>query len=114
MKKKLFEIKSDCLDIVKRIKAIDKDYFVVYDASKDNFQLHHRKQKMTYCLTFPFDRLDERAVFYTLKTRVQNCEDLIKYLDFYNSQKEEANYKKILNNFKEAVHDSFIDNKNSL
>ena len=66
--RKSFEIESDCLEIVRRIKDIDDDYFIKFAPDTKRFELHHRGQKNTYCLTFPFDELDERAVSYVLKT----------------------------------------------
>ncbi len=100
--KKSFEIESDCLDIVRRIKAIDADYFVMFDTSSKRFQLHSRAQgASTYCLTFPYDTLDERAVCQVLKTRVQNSEQLFKELEEENAKNQRAATKKILNDFLE-------------
>ncbi len=104
--KKSFEIDSDCLDIVKRIKAIDEDYFVVYDLDAKKLQLHHRRQQNTYCLTFPFDRLDERAYFHVLKTRVQNSDELFAKMEAENLALQRAKEKEILNDFKEKIYDS--------
>lgn len=104
--KKSFEIESDCLDIVKRIKAVDKDYFVVFDVVKQKFQLHCRSQgKNTYCLTFPFDSLDERAYLHVLKTRVQNSDEIFKIMDAENTRLQEKNVKKVLDDFKEKLYD---------
>ena len=104
---KSFEIESDCLDIVKRIKQIDKDYFVKYDPTKKEFQLHHRTQGFsTYCLTFPFECLDERAITYTLKTRVQNSDEIFEAMDRENRSLEKARVKEVLNDFKEKLYDS--------
>ncbi len=98
--KKSFEITSDCLDIVKRIKEIDEDYFVVFDLSENKFQLHNHSQwKNTYCLTFPFDALDERAYFLTLKTRVQNSDKLFAEMEEENKKLEKAKIKEVLNDF---------------
>ena len=107
MKKKLFEIESDCLDIVKRLRAIDKDYFVLFDLDSHKFELHnHAQGKGTYCLTFPFDALDERAVNFALKTRVQNSDALFEELEAENKALEKAKMKKILNDFEEKLYDS--------
>ncbi len=107
MKRKLFEIESDCLDIVKRIRAIDKDYFVMFNLDSKKFELHnHAQGKGTFCLTFPFDVLDERAVTFTLKTRVQNSDALFEELEAENRALEKAKAKEILNNFEEKLYDS--------
>jgi hypothetical protein len=104
--KKSFEIESDCLDIIKRIKSIDKDYFVKYNQD-GKFELHHRGQgRNTYCLTFPFDELDERAYLHTLKTRVQNSDEIFKEMERENLKLMEKQTKKILNDAKEKFYDS--------
>ncbi|MBP3431683.1 MAG: hypothetical protein J6K39_02385 [Clostridia bacterium] len=103
---KSFEIESDCLDIVKRIKSIDEDYFVVFEPVSQKFQLHARSQgRNSYCLTFPFDTLDERSYFHVLKTRVQNSDELLKMMEEKNSAIEKAKMQEILNDFKEKLYD---------
>jgi len=104
---KSFEVKSDCLDIVNRIKAIDENYFIVFDLNLNKFQLHNFSQgKNTYCLTFPFEVLDERAIGHVLKTRVQNFDEMIKVMDAENEKLNKAKVKQILNDFKENFYDS--------
>lgn len=103
---KPFEIKSDCLDIVKRLRAIDRDYFVVRNPAKESFELHNRSQKNSYCLTFPFDTLDERAINLTLKTRVQNADEIFQKIDKDNQKLKEKAVASVLNDFKERMYDS--------
>ena len=109
--KKLIEIKSDCLDIVERIKSIDKDYYVVFNLSNNTYELHDRSQKWTYTLTFPYDCLDERAYLYVLKTRVQNSDKIFEEIEENNKQREKAVKKEILNDFEEKLYDSKRDFK---
>ena len=102
--KKSFEIKSDCLDIVKRIKTIDKDYFVMFDLGSQKFQLHNRAQKHSYCLTFPFKTLDERAINMVLQTRVENADEFFKEMEAENKRLQEKKAKEVLNDFKEKIY----------
>ena len=105
--KKSFEVESDCLEIVRRIKAIDEDYFVVYDIEKHTFELHNRSQiGGTYCLTFPFDTLDERSVDFVLKTRVQNSDKLFEEMERENREFEKRQMKAVLSDFEEKIYDS--------
>ena len=104
--KNSFEIDSDCLEIVRRIKSIDEDYFVMFNTQKKTFQLHHRAQRgSTYCLTFPFDTLDERAYFFVLKTRVQNSDKIFAEMEKQNAQLEKAVSKQVLNEFLESIEE---------
>ncbi len=105
--RKLFEIESDCLGIIERLKSIDKSYFVVRNLDKNTFELHsHDQPKKTYCLTIPYDTLDERTVTLALKTRVQNSDEIFRMIDEENSRREVAAAKEVLNNFKEKLYDS--------
>lgn len=105
--KKSFKIESDCLDIVQRIKAIDENYFVMYNLNTQKYELHNSEQKQrTYCLTFPFDTLDERAYLHVLKTRVQNADKIFKELDRQNKLLEQKQINQVLNDFKERFYDS--------
>ena len=104
--KKSFEIESDCFDIVKRIKEIDKDSFVVRNLERNVFELHSLGQgQSSYCLTLP-DVLDERALDLVLKTRVQNFDELIAEMERENAQLEKRQAKEVFDDFKEQLYDS--------
>ena len=101
---KSFEIYSDCQDIVKRLKEIDKDYFVVYNITRKTFELHNRAQEEgTFCLTLPFDCLDARAVEHARKTRVENEEKIIEEIDRENKRLEKKLINEEINRLKEAL-----------
>lgn len=104
--RKLLEIKSDCLCIVERLKEIDPTYFVVLNLDSQKFELHSHAQKNTYCLTFPFDTLDERALTMTLQTRVQNSDQLFEQMEKENQRQREKNFKEILSGFKEKIYET--------
>ena len=91
------EIKSDCLDISQRIKSIDDGYFILFDTKRQKFEVHSFNQLFTtYCFTSPFNFLDERLLCYTLKTRKENKDYLIKEMDKENEKfiKNEKNKQK--------------------
>jgi hypothetical protein len=81
------EIKKDLFNIVKRLKNIDKDYFVLYNTKKSTFELHaHGQAPTSYCLTFKHLVLDERALTHALKTRRQNQEKLFEEMEIENQR----------------------------
>lgn len=105
--RKLLKVDSDCLGIVERIKAVDADYFVVYNLDNNKFELHNSGQgRNSYCLTFPYDALDERAYLYVLKTRVQNSDELFERMEAKNAKLQKEQIKQIFNDFKEKLYDS--------
>lgn len=81
------QLESDVYFITARLKEIDSSYFVVYDTINKKFELHNREQLFTtYCLTFPYETLDERAVLYAQKSRSENKEKLLREMDEQNEK----------------------------
>lgn len=94
------EIKNDLFDITNRLKQIDKDYFVLYNTNKKVFELHVKNQAFnSYSLTFPFSSLDERALTFALKTRVENKEKLIKEMEEENKRLEKQEEQRLLRSY---------------
>lgn len=97
------EIKNDLFDIANRLKQIDKDYFVLFNTSKKVFELHAKGQPYSsYCLTFPYTELDERAVSLALKTRAENKDKLIKEMEEENQKHIKAQQQKLLRSYYES------------
>ena len=56
-------IRFDVFDIVKRIKYIDRNYYIIINTSSNKFEIHNSAQRgSSYCLTLPYDKLDERTL----------------------------------------------------
>lgn len=103
MKNMIF-IEHDNYFICERLKEIDESYYVVYDDKNNKYQLHSKEQKgNSYCLTFPFDELDERAIFYARKTRVENQAKIIEEIDKENKRLEKHLIQEEINRLKEAL-----------
>lgn len=79
------EIESDVYNISKRIKDIDRDYVVVYDTSKNKFEIHNESQiGGSYCLTLPFENLDERTLKYVRQTSSANIDEILEKIEKNN------------------------------
>ena len=97
-------IEHDNYFICERLKELDRDYYVMFDIENNKYQLHCKGQfGNTYCLTFPFDDLDERAIFYTKKTSIENQEKIIEEIDKENKRLEKHLIKEEINKIKEAL-----------
>ena len=104
--KRSFEIYSDCQDIIKRLREIDKDYFVLYNLDRHCFELHNRAQiNDTFCLSLPFEYLDERVIDLTLKTLSVKRDELIKELDAENERLVKAKTRTILNDVEARLYE---------
>ncbi len=87
------KILCDVYNISKRIKDIDKNYYVVYNTSKQKFEIHNSKQYGTsYCLTVPFNQLDKRTLKYVLKTQSANIDEILDQIENDNKKRENANF----------------------
>ena len=78
--------------IINQVKNIprDIDYFIVYNASKDNYEIHNQSQiGSTYCVTIPYNTLDERTINFVYKTQSKNIEEIL-----YPIEKENKLYEK--------------------
>ena len=102
----LIKILSDNLFITSRLKEIDNSYFVVFNTKSNKYEVHSKRQvENTFCVGLPFSELDERAVDYVLKTRVENIEKIIESIEKNNKKIENNNKKFILNKIEEVMYD---------
>ena len=99
------QIKHDVYNIAKRIKNIEKNYFIVYNTSKKSFEVHNSRQiGTTYCLTLPYKELDERALKYVNYTKSENIEKILNKIDNENKMLESAEKSKVLSNVFEKIY----------
>ena len=85
----LVNITTDVFDILSRLKAIDSNYFIVFNTNKQRYEVHNSGQKQTFCLTVPFNKIDARLVPYVRKTRRENADKLIKEMEIHNEKLEQ-------------------------
>lgn len=80
------EIRGDLFNIVRRLKAFDKDYFVVYSYRDNRYEVHNKGNKgNTFCFACP--SLDERTIIKALKTRRERIEDLLRETELDNERR---------------------------
>ena len=99
------KIYNDVFNISKRIKYLNKNYYIVFNTSKNKFEVHDSSLvKNTYCLTLPYNQLDERALKYVLSTRCEYVEEILNKIEINNKKLESANKKSsfsnLIDNFK--------------
>ncbi len=85
LRKKIID--KDLFNISRRIKGIDKNYYILFDNKTNKWEVHNLKQKgSTYCLTCPYNRLDSRLIDYVYYTSTQHNPDLIKIIEKNNKE----------------------------
>ena len=70
------KIESDVFDIIKRIKEIDENYFVIFN---------------TYCFTYPYENLDNRIIDLIYFSNVSNIDNIVEDIDNNNAKIEKDN-----------------------
>lgn len=102
--KKYQLISHDVFFISQRLREIDESYFIVFNIQKGKYEVHALGQVGgTYCFTLPYQSLDERTIFYTLKTRSENTLKLIQEIDEANQKLQKENFKKAKNKLEEVL-----------
>jgi len=100
----LKKLESDVYNISKRIKKIDKDYYVVLNTSTGKFEIHNSNQLgSTYCLTLPYNELDERTINYIHKTKSINIESILNSIETENNITKSANISSTLSDVYENL-----------
>ena len=81
----------DVYNIAKRIKYIADGYYLMFDTDKQTFEVHNSNQiGSSYCLTLPYNELDERCLRYVLKTQSNNIDEIIEKIEQENRLRESA------------------------
>jgi len=105
--KRIFVVDSDSLDIVQRLREIDKSYYLVFDVDVKKFCLYAKVgDSFDHCLTFPYEVIDERMIDLTLKTRVQNSDALFEEIEQENERLNRRIVSTTINAFKESLYES--------
>jgi len=89
-------ITSSTCNIPQRLKRIDKDYFLVRNHSTAQFEIHHKKQPVnTFCISIPWNELDERALERVRETRIEYMDNIIAEMNRKNEKVEIDGDKKL-------------------
>ena len=87
----LIKLNSDVYNISKRVKYIDKGYYVLFNTSTKKFEIHNNNQVgSSYCLSLPFNQLDERTLTFINKTKSNNIEKILKEIENDNKIRESS------------------------
>jgi hypothetical protein len=63
---------------------------VMVNPADQRYELHHEAQDFTYCLTFPYEELDGRALDYVRETRIERIDTIKQQMDEHNRKLEEG------------------------
>jgi len=101
------KIMHDVYEISKRIKYIDRGYYIVYDTLKHKFEVHNANQLGdTFCVNLPYSYLDERTLVYIYETNTSNIDKIIDKLDSDNTLRENAEKRRVFSQLNDTIEDS--------
>lgn len=92
-------VNSDALDVISRIKNWNNKYEVLFIPKLKKFVLYLFENELVppiYCLTFPYEQIDERMIDYVQKSEVQNRKHVLKEMEESNALLLKKEQKKIL------------------
>lgn len=105
--KYLKPIDGDVYNISRRIKEIDKGYFIVRNFNDQVFEVHNSKNKgRTFCFTVPYPELDERTIVHCKKTAIARADLIIKEIERANEKAEKAEKKEAFEKYKDQALES--------
>lgn len=100
----------DVYNISKRIKEIDKDYYIVFNTSNSKFEVHNSSQNFgSYCLTLPYKTIDERVLEYVQKTSSANMDYILNEIQSNNNLLKSTEKTSAFNNVCDCLSDTLIN-----
>lgn len=88
------KIESDVFDIAKRVKQINENYYILFDTSKQKFELHSKEQQNSYCFSYPFQNLDNRFLDLVYTTNIKYIDNIMEDIDNNNREIEKREKQK--------------------
>lgn len=88
----MIEIKNDLFNISKRIKKIDKNYFIVFSPRKKVYEVHYKNQKgssLAFCVDKKY--LNSEVLTKAYKTSVRNYKKLLSEIESNNLKLDKKN-----------------------
>jgi TRAP-type mannitol/chloroaromatic compound transport system substrate-binding protein len=81
------EVTEDYSSIVREVKDIDPEYFILQNRHTGVFELHHMGQAdSTFCIMLPFPQLDRRTIDRIHETRAEKFKELIAAMNAKNDK----------------------------
>ena len=106
-------VKSDALGIIDRLKMWNKKYEIYYNLKSKKYMLYlfeNEFKPSVYCLTFPFNQIDERMIEYTQKSEIQNRKAYLREIEKSNALLLKQEQKNMQNKMEKHLSDSKRNN----
>lgn len=102
------KINSDLFNISKRLKTIDKNYFIVFSNKYNRYEIHNSSQVFnTLSVICPYKTLDKRVLDFVLQTKVENSEKILNEIEANNMQLQNDAQQKALDKSESMLKDIY-------
>lgn len=81
MNNQLIKITNDLFDVAARLKSVNENYIVYYNAAKRRYEVYDGDN---FAFVVPYSELDSRTVDYARKTSRQNADKLFEEIERNN------------------------------
>ncbi len=98
------KITHDVLDVAARLKEIDPEYELHFDAETGRFSL--RDSRGGIQLTYPYPTVDVRMVYDAERTRIERMQSILKEIESANERAENSYLRAEDNNIKDGLRDA--------
>ena len=101
-------VESHAMDIPKRVKEIDGDFFIMLNVGTQRFEVWRAENGsgVLECV-LPYDGLDERAVRHVREHRIERLETLAREVEEHNRRLEEGAKRRWLEEAGERTKEAF-------
>ena len=88
---------SHALDIPARLKELDPNYVVMFNAATQKYEIHYGESGWsTLECVLPYDELDERAIRHVREHRIERMEAIVREMEEHNRRIEEEAYRSMM------------------
>ena len=95
------EITHDTFDIAKRVKALDSNYFILYNKKTCKYEIWYRcGTNATRELVIPYSCLDVRTIKKVQASRMENSKKILDEMEQHNEKLHEKQNKKLADELK--------------
>lgn len=100
-------VRSNVYCIPERLREIDKGYFVLYNSTKEVYEVHNQNNiGSTYCFTVPYSQLDYRTLEYCRQSSIQRADQYKKEIEIENEKREKSNAREDKRNLEDRIRES--------
>ncbi len=95
----LIPITNDLFNVANRLKSVNANYQVFYNATLGRFEVHTKNQRpTTLAFVVPYPSLDARTVVLARQSRIENANEIYQQMEQHNEMLEKQQLERAVSN----------------